>query len=131
MRSGIRCGGFFLENFLQKQFANIPISVFDFYTYLFSAIVLTVFFVFSRRSGVKQQEKMEMKYVFIYIPIISVFLFLNSYFKTKAAFYLNALQLYPLNQRASLILSSVMAAVFFKEKMNVKVLSECVILRGR
>lgn len=68
----------------------------------------------------KQQEKMEMKYVFIYIPIISVFLFLNSYFKTKAAFYLNALQLYPLNQRASLILSSVMAAVFFKEKMNVK-----------
>ena len=110
----------FSQKIFAKQFTDIPISVFNFYTYLFSAMVLVVFFIFSWRGSDEQQEKTNLKYVFIYIPIMSVFLFLNSYFKTKAAFYLDASQLYPLNQGASLVLSSVMAAVFFKEKMNVK-----------
>lgn len=51
---------------------------------------------------------------------MSVALIANSYFKTKAAAYLDSAQLYPLNQGAALILSTLMASVFFKEKLTVK-----------
>ena len=43
----------------------------------------------------------------------------NSYFKTQAAFYLDSAELYPLSQGGSLILSTFMATVFFKEKLKV------------
>ena len=51
---------------------------------------------------------------------MSVCLFMNSFFKTKAATYLTSAQLYPLNQGCGLMLSSVMAALFFKEKLTAK-----------
>ena len=47
-------------------------------------------------------------------------LFANSYFKTLASGYLSAVLLYPLNQGCSLILSAIMAAVLFKEKITIK-----------
>ena len=43
-----------------------------------------------------------------------------SYFKTFAAGRLLSAQLYPLAQSGSLILSSIMSAVFFDEKLNLK-----------
>lgn len=45
---------------------------------------------------------------------------MTSYFKTLAAGFLLSAQLYPLNQGATLILSTAMAAVFFGEKPNAK-----------
>lgn len=51
---------------------------------------------------------------------MSVCLFLNSYFKTLASGHLGAVLLYPLNQGCALILSAVMAAVLFKEKLTAK-----------
>ena len=51
---------------------------------------------------------------------MSVCLFANSYFKTLAAGILPSAKLYPLNQGASLILSSFMSMIFFKEKMTGK-----------
>ena len=51
---------------------------------------------------------------------MAVCLFLNSLFKTYAALYLDAAILYPLNMGAALMLSSLMAAVFFGEKLKWK-----------
>jgi uncharacterized membrane protein len=51
---------------------------------------------------------------------MSLALFANSYFKTVAAVYLDSAQLFLLNRGIALILSSLMAAIFFKEKMTIK-----------
>jgi multidrug transporter EmrE-like cation transporter len=54
----------------------------------------------------------------IYIAVMALFLFCNSYFKTLAAGRLSAVQLYPLSQGAAMILSLLMSAIFFKEKIK-------------
>ena len=43
----------------------------------------------------------------------------NSYFKLQASFYLLSIELYPLHQGGSLILSTFMATTLFKEKLKV------------
>lgn len=110
----------------QKLFVNraagTPVEVFNFYTYLFAALLLAVFYLTQRKEkGADTQESASRtKYILFYIPIMAVCLFLNSLFKTYAARYLDAAILYPLNQGAALVLSSVMAAVFFGEKIKRK-----------
>ena len=54
----------------------------------------------------------------LYIAIMAVFLFANTYFKTLAASILDSVMLYPLSQGLSLLLSLIMSAVFFKEKIK-------------
>ncbi len=112
-----------LTDFSQKMFVrelpDVPISVFNLYTYIFAVITLAVVYVFVSSNNKPQFEKVAWgKYV--YILVMSVALIANSYFKTKAAAYLDSAQLYPLNQGAALILSTLMASVFFKEKLTVK-----------
>ncbi len=115
----------FSQKLFVKRAADTPVEIFNFYTYLFAAMVLVVFYL-TQRGGkdVEAQERTDsankMKYILFYIPIMAVCLFLNSLFKTYAARYLDAAILYPLNQGAALVLSSVMAAVFFGEKMKRK-----------
>lgn len=110
-----------IADFSQKLFVNIaaevPIAVFNFYTYLFSAIILFVLFAVGKSGN---SEKTSIKKIFPYIIVMSVCLFLNSYFKTLAAKYLPSAQLYPLVQGGALTLSSVMSVIFFKEKLTVK-----------
>jgi len=55
-----------------------------------------------------------------YIAVMAVCLFLNSYFKTLAAGHLTATQLYPLNQGGSVILSMLMSALLFRERINAR-----------
>lgn len=114
-----------LTSFSQKLFvkrcADIPIAVFNLYTYIFSAIVLTVFyFVFKMRDKNAKNESFGVKSILGYVIVMAVCLFLNSYFATLAAGYLDSAKLYPLNQGAALALSSFMSAIFFKEKLTVK-----------
>ena len=61
-----------------------------------------------------------MNIIFSYILIMSVCLFLCSYFQTLAAKYLDASVLYPLNRGIALMLSALVASVFFKEKITKK-----------
>ena len=49
-------------------------------------------------------------------------LFLNSYFKAFSTQYLPDAQLYPTYQAGGLILSAIMAAVFFGEKITLRCL---------
>lgn len=105
-----------------KQFSDVPIAVFNFYTYIFSAIVLAVFLVIFSIKGRSQNTEgvSGLKHIFGYITVMSICLFANSYFKTKAAGFLDSVQLYPLNQGLALTLSSIMSAVLFHERLTLK-----------
>ena len=116
-----------LTDFSQKLFVKIavdtPIAVFNFYTYIFSALTLFVFLcIFREKSTPENTEKSSscIKQIFGYILVMAICLFANSYFKTMAAGYLDSAQLYPLNQGSNLILSSIMSAVLFHERLTVK-----------
>lgn len=120
-----------LMDFTQKMFLyHDPagsISVFNFYTYIFSAVVLLGIYGISKIRDSRNAgdtltfagEKRLMGEIFVYIAVMAVCMFANSWLKTKAAVYLTSAQLYPLYQGASLILLSVMSAVFFGEKITV------------
>lgn len=115
-----------LTDFSQKLFVKTveggSAAVFNFYTYVFSAAVLLVFYLASRmgNKGEKGGEIKVIKNVGLYVLVMSVCLFLNSYFKTLAAGILPSALLYPLSQGASLILSSFMSALLFKERLTLK-----------
>ena len=79
-----------LTDFSQKLYVRSvgdSAAVFNFYTYVFSAIVLLVVFgaiKIKDRSGANSEIDV-MRKVGIYVLIMSICLFVNSYFKTKAA----------------------------------------------
>ena len=58
------------------------------------------------------------KQTLLYIVVMATFLFCNSYFKTLAATRLSAVQIYPLAQGSALILTLLMSALIFKEKIK-------------
>ena len=117
-----------LTDFSQKLFVykveNVSAAEFNFYTYIFAAITLLAAFIVlkirSRKAGEKDDDKMKLGKAIIIVGIMAVCLFLNSYFKTLAAQRLDSALLYPLNQGSALILSLLMAAVFFKEKITAR-----------
>lgn len=112
----------FSQKLYVKAVADSSAAVFNFYTYIFSSLVLLVFYLGAKikdRSG-SSSETDVLRSVGGYVAIMSVCLFLNSYFKTLAAGILPSAVLYPLSQGASLILSSFMSMLFFKEKLTAK-----------
>lgn len=113
----------FMQKVFVKQLPEISVSVFNFYVYVFSAAILGLFFLLSRWKERKAEKLLEISAIrnmIVYIMVMSVCLFVNSFFKTKAVMYLNSVQLYPLNQGLSLTLSMIMATVLFHEKVNRK-----------
>lgn len=112
-----------IADFSQKLFAKCILdgsaAVFNFYTYVFAALILIVSVFVTGKTELTGGE-LNIKKFFSYILIMAFCLFANSYFKTLASGYLNAVLLYPLNQGCSLILSAIMSAVLFKEKITIK-----------
>lgn len=122
--SGVSSG---LADFSQKLFVievpDIPISIFNFYTYVFSGFFLSLsLLLYSKKNGghVLVKSNPVFTKIFGYIFVMSVCLYANSYFKTKAAVYLDSAHLYPLNQGSALILSTIMSALLFHEKITLK-----------
>ncbi|MBQ8869675.1 MAG: EamA family transporter [Oscillospiraceae bacterium] len=109
----------FSQKLFVKQLPDISASVFNFYTYVFAAVTLTVCCIIFRSSGERTSKRDFIK-ISGYIFVMSIGLFANSFFKTLAAQHLSSVLLYPLNQGAALILSTAMSAVFFKEKLTAK-----------
>lgn len=114
-------------DFSQKMFVRVggvdSVSAFNLYTYVFAAAVLLVFYLFNRVKGGAQGEGGGFKKLcglLGFVFVMSVCLYMNSYFKTLAGGYISATQLYPLNQGAAVILSLLMSSIFFKEKVNLK-----------
>ena len=102
-----------------KTISDGSVAVFNFYTYVFAALVLWIAYAVTPKaegSAGKANSKKMLGYIFI----MAVCLFANSYFKTLAAGHLNAVLLYPLNQGCALILSTVMSVVLFKEKFTAR-----------
>lgn len=109
----------FLQKCFVKTMAEDTLPVFNFYTYLFATVTLAVLYLlFSLKEKPRFENGVRGKYVYVFV--MSATLIINSYFKTKAAAYIDSAQLYPLNQGCALILSALMAAVFFKERLTPK-----------
>lgn len=112
-----------VADFSQKLFTkSIPggsAAAFNFYTYVFAALVLVVAYAITRKSA-PGDEKADFKKIFGYVLVMAICLFANSYFKTLAAGHLSAVLLYPLNQGCALILSAIMSATLFKERLTPK-----------
>lgn len=115
-----------LTDFSQKLFVKMEsgstTAVFNFYTYLFSSVTLILFFMLFQKVEKKEDttEKFQIRHILGYVLVMSVCLFANSFFKTLAANYLVSAVLYPLNQGVALILSTLMSAFLFHEKLTVK-----------
>ena len=115
-------------DFSQKLFTvyakGVPTSVFNFYTYLCSFLILLVCLPFfgMRKGDSDKSVYKALKPIFGYIGAMSVCLFLHSFTKTIAAHYLPSAALYPLANGCALMLSTIMSAVFFKEKLTAKCL---------
>jgi len=116
-----------LTSFAQKWFryeSAADASVFNFYTYVFSAAVLIVCWLLARgREEKKEEGGGNLLRLGVYVTVMSVCIFLHSLFSTMAAGYLTSSQLYPLMQGGGLTLSMFMAHVFFKEKITARCLT--------
>ena len=116
-----------LTDFSQKLFVynqiNSTNAVFNFYTYVFAAVTLGIAFVCFKDNTGEDSGKHNVSFIkniIGYIIVMAICLFANSFFKVLAAGYLDSAKLYPLTQGSALILSVLMAGVFFKEKITVK-----------
>jgi len=113
-----------ITSFSQKWFryeSTADVSVFNFYTYVFSAAMLLLCWAaVHRHSPVSSgsDRKAIVRKLAVYVVIMSLCLFLHSLFSTMAAGYLTSSQLYPLMQGGALVLSMLMSAVFFGEKIT-------------
>ena len=116
-------------DFSQKLFVrsrpNGSVAAFNFYTYVFAAVTLVIAYIVFREADKKGENKPRapfavIKPIWIYVLVMAICLFANSFFKTRAAHYLDAVQLYPLNQGSSVVLSLLMSAIVFKEKVNAR-----------
>ena len=109
----------FSQKLFVKTLPDVPVSVFNLYTYLFAGVVLAVAYLVCK-PGAEQNPKRIPGKMMGYIVVMAICLFLNSYFKTLAAEHLDTVLLYPLNQGLALVLSTVMATALFREKLTAK-----------
>ena len=109
-----------LYDFTLKLFTTYSASsksMLNLLTYLVSALILGGMVLLPQKG-----EKVAIPWKKIVLPILlmSVCLFLNSYFKAFSTQYLPDAALYPIYQAGGLILSTVIGAVFFKERVTVR-----------
>ena len=91
-------------------------AAFNAYTFVFAAIFLGIVFLTQKKN--EEVPPCPLKKIWYYIVIMAVCLFLNGFFRTNAAAYLPAVQLYPLMQGGTLVLAMLMSAIFFGEKIT-------------
>lgn len=111
--------GIWLKTTFSLNDAHIDDTVYSFYMYLFSFIILIGYTSFSSVTKHKAQIKIDKK-IIIYLIVMAIFLFVNTYFKSLAGRLLTSAQLFSVNTGGSLILSSLMASVMFREKPTLK-----------
>lgn len=117
---GMSSGVTDLSQKLFAEYGTASVSVFNFYTYLFTGIVL---FFLLQKGKKTEPPTVKGKEIIGYLLVMAICLFSNSFFKTMAAKYLDPVQLYPLSQGTALILSTLMATVCFREKLTKRAVS--------
>ena len=117
-----------VTSFSQKWFqyaGGSDAAVFNFYTYIFSALTLLIcwFIVHSRQTEKSSAVSGgNIRKLAVYVVIMSLCIFLHSFFSTMAAGHLSSSQLYPLMQGGALVLSMLMSAICFGEKITLRCL---------
>lgn len=110
----------------QKLFAfyivGKDVSYYTLFSFIFTVIALAAVKPFLKKPA-SAAEVLPMKGNLRYIGIMAFGLFGTSYFQSLAAKRVEAILLYPMVSALSLVAGSVMASVFFKEKMR----KDCVI----
>lgn len=120
-----------LMGFCAKLFAyhkerinfNCDLSVFSLLTFLFACVFMLIALpIICKIQKTKINDCIKSfpyKKLWIYLIFIALFLFFNSYLTTLTNTYIkNTVLIYPLQFGSNLILSAVMAAIVFKEKIN-------------
>lgn len=110
----------FASKWFVKYSNGTLVSSFNLYTYIIASFVLFLCYLYFSKTRQREKSSFEIKPIFHLIVIMSVALFLNSYFLTLSASLLPAPILYPLNSGLSLILSAAMSSIFYKEKLTLK-----------
>ncbi len=110
-----------LSDFSQKLYVangGEAIAAFSFYTYVFAALALLLFYgiLACRSSRTQKEASLPLGRVFPLISVMALCMFAASFFQTLAAQHLPASELYPLARGIALILSAVMSWIFFGEK---------------
>ncbi|MBQ7336494.1 MAG: DMT family transporter [Clostridia bacterium] len=116
---GVSSGLYDFSLKLFTHYSEASISTLNLISYFVAAIALLTVFLLPSEGGKFDAGKM-LRSTLITIAIMSVCLFINSYFKALANDYLLPAQVYPIYQAGGLIFSAVMAAVFFQEKITLR-----------
>ena len=109
--------------FVKSDF-GVDISVFNFYVYVFSALIISAALI-AVLMRVRKKEgyvspTVAVKRVWPYVVVMALGIFVYSYFKTASAEYLDAAKIYPVFLGASLLGTTVMSAIFFGERITPK-----------
>jgi len=116
---GVSSGLYDFSLKLFTYYSEASISMLNLISYFVASIALLIVHLLPSESGQFDAKKM-LRSTLLTIVIMSVCLFINSYFKALANNYLLPAQVYPIYQAGGLIFSAVMAAVFFKEKITAR-----------
>lgn len=119
----------FTQNIFKTEFSSFSAAAFNFYVYVFSAALLGVTFLCIKEKPseetegqvcdeLEEKEPLFDKVKLLYIAIMAIFLFCNSYFITLANGYLPAVKLNPLLNVSALFVGLFISVVFFKEKLK-------------
>ena len=111
----------FTQNLFKQEFSSFSAAAFNFYVYLFAAALLGIAYFFTPEKAMEEGEEKEPLFdrgKLLYIAVMAVCLFCNSYFLTLANGYLPAVKLNPLANVAALLIGSVLSVVCFKEKLK-------------
>lgn len=102
---------------LFTHFSSSSVSTLNLFSYLVSAVVLGAIFLLCKDKNEFDAKGMLHDTVIVVI-VMSICLFVNSYFKALSNNYIPPAQLYPIYQAGGLIFSALMSMLFFKEKIT-------------
>ena len=118
----------FTQNIFKTEFSTFSAAAFNFYVYVFSAVLLGITFLCIKEKPSEEESEIQVeqekkeplfdKTKLFYIAIMALFLFCNSYFVTLANGYLPAVKLNPLLNVSALLVGLFISVVFFKEKLK-------------
>ncbi len=118
---GLSCG---LNDFSQKIFtknaSGTPVSTFNCYAFLVAAFVLLMCYFVLPKDKRSCFSKGFSKSIMLYIGVMAACLFLYAFFQTQATKFLSTAVTFPMTRGLSLVFSAAMAAICFKEKINLK-----------
>lgn len=116
---GSSCGLYDFSQKLFTAFSKAEISTLNLLTYIISALALLLFYMVPENQNSNKINPRELfQKTFWMIMIMSVSLFVNSYFMALSTHYLTATQLYPISRAGGMIAAALMSAIFFGEKIT-------------